>query len=180
MCDPKSECKIEKAVGFLAKKLEGLGKHEKPVLWHSIKVGVYLYNQNYNDNVVITGLLHDLLEDTNTQEKEIEKEFGRDILTLVRANTYDVNNLDKLKRSIAMYNNCLISGKDALLVKAADIMDNMKFFAYAKEKDKNYLLKKWKYFIKISKPSIGSENIWKKLNAKINYFEKGILEKSRE
>lgn len=172
MRDPKSECKIEKAVSFLAKKLKKLGKNEKPVLWHSIKVGVYLYNQNYNENVVIAGLLHDLLEDTNTQEQEIEKEFGNNISKLIKTNSYDINNPNKLKRSMDMYDNCLMNGKDALLVKAADILDNMQFFAQAKEKDQNYLLEKWKYFLKISNPLIGSENIWKELNTRINYFGK--------
>src|ERR1035437_6958988 len=36
-----------------------------------------------DENILIAGLLHDVLEDTNTTDEEILKEFGRDILNLV-------------------------------------------------------------------------------------------------
>ena len=34
----------------------------KPVLFHDIRVGVYLYNNGYSEDVVLAGLLHDALE----------------------------------------------------------------------------------------------------------------------
>jgi len=60
---PKTAAEIDEAIVFLVGKYDESGTNEKPVIFHSIKVGLYLYTESYSTNMVIAGLLHDLLED---------------------------------------------------------------------------------------------------------------------
>ncbi|MGL4647386.1 MAG: RelA/SpoT family protein [Mycoplasmoidaceae bacterium] len=50
---------------------------------HPLLTSKYLFEWKMDANSIIAGLLHDVLEDTNTSEKEIEELFGSDVLSLV-------------------------------------------------------------------------------------------------
>ena len=56
---------------------------DKPMIIHPIGVGQLLESFGYDDNVVAAGYLHDVVEDTKYTIEDIEKEFGKDIATLV-------------------------------------------------------------------------------------------------
>lgn len=56
---------------------------EKPMIIHPIDVSNILKEYNFDDNVIAAGLLHDVIEDTKYEAKDIEKKFGEDILSLV-------------------------------------------------------------------------------------------------
>lgn len=56
---------------------------DKPMIIHPISVGQLLESLGYDDNVVSTGYLHDVVEDTKYTITDIEKEFGYDIASLV-------------------------------------------------------------------------------------------------
>ncbi len=165
--NPKLEQEYEKAVQFLVEHFNKTGNNPKPVIWHSIKVGVSLYQNNYSKDIIIAGILHDLLEDTKVEESTIEKEFGTKVLELVKVNTFDNTNPNKLQRCIDMYDKCKEYGKDALIIKATDILDNSGFFIYADSEAKEYLIKKWNYFLKISRKEIGQEKVWNKLKDRL-------------
>ncbi|PIR02935.1 MAG: hypothetical protein COV60_02995, partial [Candidatus Magasanikbacteria bacterium CG11_big_fil_rev_8_21_14_0_20_43_7] len=61
----------------------------KPILFHSIRVGVYLYDHGYSENVVLAGLLHDVIEWSSATEDIVQDEFGEEVLRLILANTKD-------------------------------------------------------------------------------------------
>jgi len=115
---------IEKAIKFLVASIERSGHNPKPVILHSIRVGLYLDRQGYNKNVVIAGILHDLLEDSETTIEEIREEFGDKIANLVLVNSFDKTIKEKKKRYYESFARCLEAGKDALVIKAADVLDN--------------------------------------------------------
>lgn len=52
---------------------------------HPFAVSMILKHHGYQDEVVAAGLLHDVLEDTNTTENELRKRFGENVLNLVKA-----------------------------------------------------------------------------------------------
>ena len=79
--------KFEKAVHLLCKYLPKNDKDSKPVLFHSIRVGVYLYENGYDEDVVIAGLLHDIIEDTSISRQELIIEFNINIANIVIANS---------------------------------------------------------------------------------------------
>ncbi len=56
---------------------------DKPMIIHPISVGQLLESFGYDDSVVAAGYLHDVVEDTNYTIQDIEREFGKDIATLV-------------------------------------------------------------------------------------------------
>ncbi len=56
---------------------------DKPMIIHPIGVGQLLESFGYDDNVVAAGYLHDVVEDTKYTIDDIEREFGKDIASLV-------------------------------------------------------------------------------------------------
>lgn len=56
---------------------------DKPMVIHPINVANILSEYGFDDNVVCSGYLHDVIEDTKYEDKDILEKFGGDILSLV-------------------------------------------------------------------------------------------------
>ena len=56
---------------------------EKPTIIHPINVANILEKNSFDDNVVAAGYLHDIIEDTKYELKDIIEKFGEDIGSLV-------------------------------------------------------------------------------------------------
>lgn len=121
--------KFEKAIRLLVKYIpESDDKIRKPVLFHDIRVGVYLYENNYSDDIVIAGVLHDSLEEFSSLTEEIIKSnFGKNVLKLVKLCTKDYSVEDKKERINEMIKRCA-QNNEALIIKAADTIDSFKFY----------------------------------------------------
>jgi len=115
---------IEEAITFLVFAIHKTGHNPKPVVLHSIRIGVHLYNLNYRKDIVIACILHDVIEDTKTPIEEVRSLFGETVSTLVEANSFDETIDDKVERYKETFDRCRNAGRDALIVKAADIFDN--------------------------------------------------------
>lgn len=107
----------------------------KPVLFHDIRVGVYLYEHDYSDVIVLAGLLHDTLEFSSFTEEMLRREFGDEIMELVRACTKNDSISDKYEKTNDLIKRCVETGEDALIVKAADILDSFKFYTAENNKE---------------------------------------------
>jgi (p)ppGpp synthase/HD superfamily hydrolase len=103
-------------------------KSRKPLLPHDIRVGVYLYENGYERDVVLAGLLHDTIEFTDVTREMIKEEFGENVLKLVLASTKDDSIADKEEKTNELIKRCAEAGQDALIVKTADIIDSYKFY----------------------------------------------------
>lgn len=120
---------IEKAIRFLTQHLPVSDeKSRKPLLFHDIRVGIYLYEHGYDEPMVIAGFLHDILEWTSVTEQHLRAEFGDAVADLVRANTKDDSILDKEEKTRELITRCVQQRQDALIVKAADIMDSFQWY----------------------------------------------------
>ena len=76
---------IKEAAIFAAKKHDGqLRKSGEPYVIHPIQTAKILISWNVDVPTIIAGLLHDVLEDTMTEEHEISDVFGKEVLTLVK------------------------------------------------------------------------------------------------
>ena len=54
---------IEKAIRLIFERSPVANDNtRKPVLFHDIRVGTYLYENNYSRDIVLAGFLHDALE----------------------------------------------------------------------------------------------------------------------
>ncbi|MBU1131811.1 HD domain-containing protein [Patescibacteria group bacterium] len=121
---------FEKAVRLLAEHLPVSDETtRKPVLFHDIRVGVFLYEKNYSPDIVLAGLLHDALEFSEISEETLSKEFGETVLQLVLASTKDASITDKNESTNELIMRCTSNGQNALIVKIADIIDSFKFYS---------------------------------------------------
>ena len=117
--------KFENGVRFLVKHLpQSDDSSRKPILFHNIRVGMYLYNNEYSENVVLAGLLHDVIEWSDAAKEMVRDEFGENVLKLVLANTK--NEDEKINDLIQR---CTESGQNSLIVKTADIIDSFQWYA---------------------------------------------------
>ena len=90
LSNQKLNIDFEKGVRILAKYMpESEENSRKPILFHDIRVGVYLYENNYSKDVVVSGLLHDALEFSKITEEMLEINFGEKVLEIVKANSKD-------------------------------------------------------------------------------------------
>lgn len=171
--NPEDNYKIEEAIKFLVLSVNKTGINPKPVITHCIRVAFRLDFYGYNKEVVQAALLHDLLEDTKTSLKKIEDEFGKNVAELVLVSTFNKEIEDEEERYKESFNRALQLGRDALVIRASDILDNSFYYSLASdEKVYNRLLGKLSYFLKIAKKKIGKERIYKDLENRLKVLKK--------
>lgn len=73
---------IEKAIVFLAHAINTSGNNPKPVILHSILVGLSLAKLNYPTCIIQAGFLHDMIEDSSVSIKSIKEQFGNKVASL--------------------------------------------------------------------------------------------------
>ncbi len=101
--DRSFDFELDRALTFRAKTFDAFGHNPKPVVLHSTRVALYLYEQGYGRDVVLGGVLHDLIEDTTLPPKEIGHQFGGHVLRLVEANIFDESIADPTERYREMF-----------------------------------------------------------------------------
>lgn len=162
--DLKHDKQIEEAIKFLVFAIDKSGKNPKPVILHSVRVGLHLYNLGYDKDIVVAAILHDIIEDTDVKIEEVKSKLGSKIAKLVKANSFDETIEDKTERYKENFERCHKAGKDALIIKAADFFDNVDYYHLASTKElAKWLLEKLKYFIDNSKETLKDEVLYKEL-----------------
>ena len=160
--------KLDKVLYYVCDNLAKTGNNPKPVLLHSFKVAYRLLNYDYNEDIVISGALHDLIEDTSVTYDDIKEKYGKKIADIVLAVSYKKDIDDKYLQAGEMFKRCYENGFDALIVKCSDLCDNIDYVLFTNESKKKELLRKYHLFLKISKDIIGNEKIYNELLEKIN------------
>ena len=158
---------IERAIQYLVHSFETSGNNPKPVILHSTRVGMNLYDRGYEKPIVISGFLHDLIEDTGVTAAEIRSEFGDEVGNIVAATSFDESIDDYLEQHYDIYERCFELGRPAVVVKAVDILDNSNYYDLGgSEELRKNLITKMDYFIERSEPYIGDEDAWRELKDK--------------
>lgn len=82
---------IEKAKTFATEAHEGQKRKgsDTDYIVHPTRVAKTLQQAGFRDEVVCAGYLHDVVEDTSYEMKDIEREFGTEVANLVAAHTED-------------------------------------------------------------------------------------------
>lgn len=165
--NPQDDFEIEKAICFLVTSFLSSGNNPKPVILHSLRTAFRLYNLNYSKEVVIGAVLHDLLEDTSAKKEDIKSKFGPVVLEIVQANSFNREIKDKSKRYRDNFERCFKQGREALAVKAADVLDNSAFYHLATDQEAYWaLIKKMGAFVDLAEKKIKTEPIFKELKQK--------------
>jgi RelA/SpoT family (p)ppGpp synthetase len=131
--NPKTDEKlIRDAYAFGKKMHAGQFRHSgEPYFSHPVEVALILAQQNLDDATIITALLHDTIEDTQSTFTQIRKKFGDEIAQLVDGVT-KLTNLELSSSETKQAENfrklLLAMSKDirVILVKLADRLHNMR------------------------------------------------------
>ena len=91
-----------------------------PFILHPIEVSVLLRNAGYDDPVIAAGLLHDLIEDTDTTPEELLERFGPRVCELVAALSEDGSIDDYEERKAALRKKVADRAEEVLAIYAAD------------------------------------------------------------
>ena len=80
---------IEKAIIFALKAHQGQKRKGTniPYVFHPIDVGRLLAQNDASETLVVSGILHDILEDTEITIEDLKAEFGNEVAGLVSAMT---------------------------------------------------------------------------------------------
>ena len=151
---PQDGYELDRAISFLVEKYSQTGQNQKPVISHSLRVAIYLLDHNYDLDIVITAVLHDLIEDSDTTKEDILLSFGSKIADWVVALSFKTSIEDEENRYKEMFDRIKLAGRDVLIIKCADIrlVDDIE--------KQVFLISKLKYFLDFSQELIKNEVIW--------------------
>lgn len=142
---------IKRAIQFAARKHNGHMRIEAeplPYITHLFSVALLVAEDGADDDVVTAALLHDTLEDTDTTRDEIVAAFNRHVAELVGFVTElkekDGKTLSWKERKQDYLDRLAQADADAIVIAAADKIDNIesKLEAFASEGES--LLSRWK------------------------------------
>jgi len=104
--------RIEKAIMYATEKHKGQYRHDNVTdyIAHPIKVYNLLAKDIKDENILISALLHDVVEDTDTTHADIEQEFGSIVADIVVECSKPYKTLHS---------------KAALTIKCADLLANV-------------------------------------------------------
>lgn len=149
---------LEKVITLLVETFSKKTNLKKPTLFHSIRVGMYLYEHWYDEDICIAWFLHDVLEDTDLSENQIESNFGKKVLNIIQANTKN-ETLWKEEKKKDVIERCIAVWIEALIVKSADIIDNYNY--WSKKNDQNEMERCFRL------RDLMQEYIWNKYNDQV-------------
>jgi len=104
--------KEEQAIKFVAKAFENKKriKEDIDLSFHSISVGFMLKSIGCSENIVVSGLLHDIIEDTNYQYNDILNMFGKTIAdnVLSLSEKQDIDDFKEKKMNLLIDYQCKV------------------------------------------------------------------------
>jgi (p)ppGpp synthase/HD superfamily hydrolase len=118
----------EAALLFAGERHEGqlLEGEQAPFVEHPLEVASLLSAAGYPDEVVASGVLHDVLESTDTPADELEHRFGPRVAELVRAVSEDDSIEDRKERKAALREQVARGSLEAAAVFAADKLSRVR------------------------------------------------------
>jgi len=150
---------IKKAIQFAARKHHGQMRLETeplPYITHLFSVAILVAEDGAHDDVVTAALLHDTIEDTGTTREEIVEAFNENVAVLVESvsevKEKDGRKIEWKERKQDYLTRLEQASNEAILIAAADKIDNIESKLDAFAKEGAALLKRW------SQPS--SEYLW--------------------
>lgn len=165
---PEDSLRIEKAIFYLAEKYRESGRNPKPVVLHSIRVGIYLLELGYETDIIITGILHDLPEDSEVSLEDIAKVFSSDMAKWIDAVSFRSDIDDPVEQYREMFERTIAAGRIPVIVKAADLLINSLYIHLVPDlKKQRMLIQKISYFLSKTVP-FRSEPVIEELRIRFN------------
>ena len=123
---------VDQATQYIARKHEGQyrGGLNVPYSTHLFGVARILKAANYEDDIVVAGLLHDVLEDTDATEEDVRELFGENILMLVKAVSEQDKSHNWKQRKQYMINQIKYLSENTLAIVLAEKIQNVRAIKY--------------------------------------------------
>lgn len=164
---------FEKAIDFLVNQVQNFCRNEKPVILHSIRVGVRLLDNREDQTIIIVGFLHDLIEDTNCRIEEIQDRFGKEAADLVQVLTFDRTITDYKERWNKEVPKIIKAGRKAMIIKVADSMDNLPYYILIPDdKKREEVLWKHNLIVNSFEKYLGQEKIFQEYKKAVQQITK--------
>jgi len=171
---------IEKALYFLADCIRIEKRTSKPLMLHCTKVGMMLLDDGQSTDVIVGGILHDVLEDTNCTEQELRTGFGDTVTELVKGCSFQPERKDILRTSNTSnyqeewtreFDGMEVFDDQVLLIKTADIYDNSSLVSQITDKgQRDNLIWKHREFVRRFKERLANNQIFQNLKIKVNSY----------
>jgi len=120
---------VRKAFDFAGSHHEGQTRKDgSPYILHPLRVAGILAEWSMDETTVISGLLHDLIEDTGVLPEDLENEFGEEIARIVRALT-KIKEIPAVSKNVENLRQLIIAmSRDVrvIIVRLADKLDNIR------------------------------------------------------
>lgn len=129
---------INKAYKFAERAHEGQKRRSgEPYFIHVFETAKILAKLGMDTQTISAGFLHDVLEDTKTTEAEIEKEFGHDILFLIKGvtklGTLKYRGHERHVESLRKFFVAMANDLRVVIIKFADRLHNLNTLQYVRE-----------------------------------------------
>lgn len=119
--------KEERAIKFVIKAFENKKRIKENIdlSFHSISVGFMLKNIGCSEDIVISGLLHDIIEDTDYNYNDILNTFDKNIAdnVLILSEKQHIN--DFRERKLEFINRLSNADNEIILIEVADKLHNL-------------------------------------------------------
>lgn len=129
---------IEKAFNFAQKAHEGQKRLSgEPYFIHVFETAKILAKLGMDTQTIAAGLLHDVLEDTQIKEEEIQKEFSPDILFLIKGvtklGTLKYRGHERHVESLRKFFVAMANDLRVVIIKFADRLHNLRTLQHVPE-----------------------------------------------
>ncbi len=111
---------VDEALAFLGDAYRTRLQRQGRTVEHPVAVAGVLADDAQPPRVVVAGILHDVLEDTDAAGDELQALFGTDVARLVGALTQDASIRKYQQRKAALRRQIVDAGADAAAVSLAD------------------------------------------------------------
>lgn len=117
----------EKAINFVFKAFENKKRIKENIdlAFHSISVGFMLKDIGCDEKTIVSGLLHDIIEDTDYDYEYIEKNYGYEISKNVFMVSENMNISNWKDRKVEFINNLYNQNETIILIELADKLHNL-------------------------------------------------------
>lgn len=162
---------VEEAIVFLVAEYSRSGHNPKPVIFHSLRVGMKLAELGEEAKVVASVLLHDLLEDSAVGTEQLTEKFGAEIVNTVEAISFKPDLTDKRQQYHEMLARTVAGGLDCMKIKCVDILDNSNYYTFGHDQvSESLLLDKMGNFLSLTASHLKNFSPYQELEKKYQTF----------
>lgn len=133
---------ISKAYNFAEKAHEGQKRMSgEPYFIHVVETAKILAKSGMDAKTIAAGLMHDVLEDTEITDEEMEKEFGEEIVFLVKGvtklGTLKYTGHERHVESLRKFFIAMANDLRVVIIKFADRLHNLRTLEHVKEEKRH-------------------------------------------